>query len=53
MKTVTKTIAEYKAPRCKCVKFHVQNLVCTSPGVLGAAGGDGEVNGSDDDQYDY
>lgn len=31
MKTVTKTIAEYKAPRCKCVELHVQNLVCASP----------------------
>ena len=32
MKTETKTVAEYKAPKCKCVKVHVQNLVCTSPG---------------------
>lgn len=36
---------EYSAPNCKVVRFHVQNLVCTSPyGVEGQAGADASYN---------
>ena len=42
---------EYSAPNCKVVRFHVQNLVCTSPyGDMGAAGSDVTV---ENDDYDY
>lgn len=42
---------EYSAPNCKVVRFHVQNLVCTSPyGDMGAAGSNVEV---DYDGEDY
>ena len=54
MKTETKTVAEYRAPKCKVVSVHAQNLVCTSPGdgygVLGAAGDDVTV---ENDDYGY
>lgn len=49
MKTQTKTIGEYNAPKCKVVEVHVQNLVCASPyGDQGRAGnGYNESNTAD------
>ena len=46
----TKTSAEYKAPKCKVVGIHVQNLVCTSWGDEGEAGEKVKVD-YDDDEY--
>lgn len=54
MKKETKTIVEYKAPKCKCVEVHVQNLVCTSPGDYSDNGyvpGNGDSVEQDDTNY--
>lgn len=41
---------EYSAPNCKVVRFHVQNLVCTSPyAAEGQAGADASYNDLGDD----
>ena len=51
METKTKTIAEYKAPRCKVVGIHVQNLVCTSFGEEGEAGANGIYHNPDEEDF--
>ena len=55
MKKETKTIAEYKAPKCKVMGVHVQNLLCSSPGDdysnNGYIPGDGDEVEQDDTNY--
>ena len=50
----TKTFAEYKAPKCRVVGIHVQNLVCASPydddyGANGYSGKDPDISDLGDD----
>lgn len=49
MKTVTKTLSEYKAPRCKVVDVHVKGNILSASNP-GAAGDD--LNPVNDDE-DY
>ena len=44
METKTKTIAEYKAPRCKCVEVHVNRVLCGSQDGIDDIDGDDIVN---------
>ena len=53
MKTETKSFAEYKAPKCKCVEFYMNRAfmqeVSSPYGAVGAAGNDFTLVNEDED----
>ena len=50
MKKETKTIAEYKAPKCKELRFYPKNILCASFGTTSVKQGNTDWWDDDEDE---